>query len=317
MVAIFLAHLSPARLRRGPRRSTKRHEAEAAPAAFDEEDATRLARKMKVDELRAALEVAGADTEEQTGASRAIGRGARRGLATTDGGGSDATRPATATAARRQRRPGRREAAPAAFDEEEAAAGQEMKVEEPARRRGRGRGHGGTSCSSARGPAAPPRPRGNSGEYGEAGYDSDEGYPVEEGDDIAVGARLLGKFSGDGRYYMCGRGDREGRRTPRSTMSEKNRRGSTCATTPPSTTLRRRRRGYFVEVVEGAALLGRKSDDGQYHNVMVEEVTEAGGKVLLAEFGDDEQTAELPIEHLRYPYAAEEERATRGGRLRR
>ena len=36
---------------------------EAAPAAFDEEDATRLAKKMKVDELRAALEAAGADTE--------------------------------------------------------------------------------------------------------------------------------------------------------------------------------------------------------------------------------------------------------------
>ena len=65
--------------------------------------------------------------------------------------------------------------------------------------------------------------------------------------------------------------------------------------------------GYFVEeVVEGAELLGRKSDDGQYHNVMVEEVTEAGYKVLFTEFGDDEQNrAELPIEHLRYPYAAE------------
>ena len=36
---------------------------EEAPAAFDEEDATRLAKKMKVDELRAALEAAGADTE--------------------------------------------------------------------------------------------------------------------------------------------------------------------------------------------------------------------------------------------------------------
>ena len=66
--------------------------------------------------------------------------------------------------------------------------------------------------------------------------------------------------------------------------------------------------GYFVEeVVEGAELLGRKSDDGQYHNVMVEEVTEAGYKVLFTEFGDDEQNrAELPIEHLRYPYAADE-----------
>ena len=37
---------------------------EAAPAAFDEEDATRQAKKMKVDELRAALEAAGVkDTE--------------------------------------------------------------------------------------------------------------------------------------------------------------------------------------------------------------------------------------------------------------
>ena len=41
---------------------------------------------------------------------------------------------------------------------------------------------------------------------------------------------------------------------------------------------------------------------------MVEEVTEAGYKVLFTEFGDDEQNrAELPVEHLRYPYAAEEE----------
>ena len=36
---------------------------EAAPAAFDEEDATRLAKRMKVEELRAALEAAGADTK--------------------------------------------------------------------------------------------------------------------------------------------------------------------------------------------------------------------------------------------------------------
>ena len=38
-------------------------EAEAAPAAFDEEEATRRAKKMKVEELRAALEAAGEDTE--------------------------------------------------------------------------------------------------------------------------------------------------------------------------------------------------------------------------------------------------------------
>ena len=36
---------------------------EAAPAAFDEEDATRLAKKMKVEELRAALEALGRATE--------------------------------------------------------------------------------------------------------------------------------------------------------------------------------------------------------------------------------------------------------------
>ena len=36
---------------------------EAAPAAFDEEEATRRAKKMKVEELRAALEAAGEDTE--------------------------------------------------------------------------------------------------------------------------------------------------------------------------------------------------------------------------------------------------------------
>ena len=34
---------------------------EAAPAAFDEEDATRLAKRMKVEELRAALEAAGVE----------------------------------------------------------------------------------------------------------------------------------------------------------------------------------------------------------------------------------------------------------------
>ena len=39
---------------------------EAAPAAFDEEDATRLAKRMKVEELRAALEAAGAEDTEGT-----------------------------------------------------------------------------------------------------------------------------------------------------------------------------------------------------------------------------------------------------------
>ena len=39
---------------------------EAAPAAFDEEDATRLAKRMKVEELRAALEAAGVEDAEGT-----------------------------------------------------------------------------------------------------------------------------------------------------------------------------------------------------------------------------------------------------------
>ncbi len=41
-------------------------DAEAAPAAFDEEDATRLAKRMKVEELRAALEAAGVEDTEGT-----------------------------------------------------------------------------------------------------------------------------------------------------------------------------------------------------------------------------------------------------------
>ena len=40
--------------------------AETAPAAFDEEDAMRLAKRMKVEELRAALEAAGAEDTEGT-----------------------------------------------------------------------------------------------------------------------------------------------------------------------------------------------------------------------------------------------------------
>ena len=60
-------------------------EDEAAPAAFDEEDATRLAKRMKVEELRAALEAAGADTkglkaalvERLVGVQRAAASGKR------------------------------------------------------------------------------------------------------------------------------------------------------------------------------------------------------------------------------------------------
>ena len=62
--------------------------------------------------------------------------------------------------------------------------------------------------------------------------------------------------------------------------------------------------GYFVAedgIPVEAALLGRKSDDGQYYDCVVEEVTEAGYKVLFTEYGDDEENREeLPLEHLRY-----------------
>ena len=68
--------------------------------------------------------------------------------------------------------------------------------------------------------------------------------------------------------------------------------------------------GYFVEeghdVAVGNVLLGRFSGDGQYHNVIVEEVTEAGYKVLFTEHeGEDGDREELPREHLRYYYPDE------------
>ena len=101
-----------------------------------------------------------------------------------------------------------------------------------------------------------------------------------------------------GARLCCGRGDRDGyvvfcsRSTATRRIIKEHLRYYAA-----EDDARRRRRGYFVEeVVEGAELLGRKSDDGQYHNVMVEEVTETGYKVLFTEFGDDEQNrAELPI----------------------
>ena len=69
--------------------------------------------------------------------------------------------------------------------------------------------------------------------------------------------------------------------------------------------------GYFVEqgaaIAVGAELLGRKSGDGQYCDCVVEEVTEAGCKVLFTAYGDDEENrAELPREHLRIAYPYEE-----------
>jgi hypothetical protein len=61
---------------------------EAEPAAFDEEEATRRAKKMKVEELRAALEAAGEDTEGTKPVLVARGRrGARRGVRRDGGGG--------------------------------------------------------------------------------------------------------------------------------------------------------------------------------------------------------------------------------------
>ena len=70
--------------------------------------------------------------------------------------------------------------------------------------------------------------------------------------------------------------------------------------------------GYFVEaghdVAVGNVLLGRKSDDGQYYNCVVEEVTETGYKVLFTEHeGEDGDREELPREHLRYYYADDDD----------
>ena len=46
--------------------ASENDDGEAAPAAFDEEDATRLAKRMKVEELRAALEAVGEEDTEGT-----------------------------------------------------------------------------------------------------------------------------------------------------------------------------------------------------------------------------------------------------------
>ena len=49
--------------------------------------------------------------------------------------------------------------------------------------------------------------------------------------------------------------------------------------------------GYFVAeagIPVGAELLGRKSDDGQYYDVVIEEVTETGYRVLFTAYeGED------------------------------
>ena len=45
-----------------------------------------------------------------------------------------------------------------------------------------------------------------------------------------------------------------------------------------------------------------ESDDGQYYDVVVEEVTETGYRVLFTAYeGEDGDREELPIEHLRIP----------------
>ena len=54
--------------------------------------------------------------------------------------------------------------------------------------------------------------------------------------------------------------------------------------------------GYFVAedgIPVGAELLGRKSDDGQYHDVVIEEVTDTGYRVLFAYEGEDGDREEL------------------------
>ena len=71
--------------------------------------------------------------------------------------------------------------------------------------------------------------------------------------------------------------------------------------------------GLFVEddvdgIAVGAELLGRWSEDGEYYDCVVEEVTETGYRVLFTAYeGEDGDRAELPREHLRIPYLADEE----------
>ena len=111
-------------------------EDEAAPAAFDEEDATRLAKKMKVDELRAALEAAGADTEGTKPALVERLVAAQRAAASPQPMEEDSDdAPMETLHGRGGKDSGdeaeEAEAAPAAFDEEEATRrAKKMKVEE-------------------------------------------------------------------------------------------------------------------------------------------------------------------------------------------
>jgi len=61
------------------------------------------------------------------------------------------------------------------------------------------------------------------------------------------------------------------------------------------------------DIAVGAELLGRWSEDGEYYDVVVEEVTETGYRVLFTAYeGEDGDREELPIEHLRYYYPDEE-----------
>ena len=123
---------------------------------------------------------------------------------------------------------------------------------------------------------------------GDEGDDDEVGYPVEEGHDIAVGNNLLGK-SGRPRYYdvvveevtetgykvlFTASGDRG--ELPRSA----------CASTTATRRVTSSRQGAAIAV--GAELLGRKSDDGQYCDCVVEEVTETGCKVLFTAYDDGE-----------------------------
>ena len=129
--------------------------------------------------------------------------------------------------------------------------------------------------------------------YPDEGDDDEPGYPVEEGHEIAVGNNLLGKS--DGQYYDV----------VVEEVTETGYKVLFTASGDRGELPRERLRfydgdeeGYFVEagaaIAVGAELLGRRSDDGQYCDCVVEEVTEAGCKVLFTAYDDDEENrAEL------------------------
>ncbi len=283
---------------------------EAAPATFDEEEATRRAKKMKVDELRAALEAAGEDAEgtKPVLVERAV---------------------AAARAAAQAMNEEVYEGDEAGYFIEE---GQEIAVGNVLLGKKGDEWHNCvveevtetgykvlfTAFEGEDGDRAE-LPREHLRYYYEEDYEI-AGLPVEEGHDIAVGNNLLGER--DGEYYdvvveevtetgykvlFTASGDRE--ELPREHLriaypyeegydddDEEEEEGD--------------EEGYFVwedGIPVGAALLGRKSDDGQYYDCVVEEVTDTGYKVLFTEYGDDEENREeLPLEHLRYYYPDEE-----------